>query len=358
MVKYYDIDGDILPINNCYINLYPAGSACSTKEDFLTFARAITPDSNKKCVLFNNSDTMDIMYTATSYYGDSNVPNNYHGFFASQYEVETLGHGGNTFGSSAMIQFDPVSGIGMVVMTNQSHEQNYNYKMYDLIFGKFTDSKLGQSQREVPKGLILTTRTIKEGPLSMMGAIGFLSYGEEDLESWWYQDGNYVYGGYQDSRIATNEIIRSMVVVTLFAVATLYGLTTISVGGLVVRPISKKIKMKKCTYLEHKSSKWNYIMSSIMAVIGIDMLAIFMRISKGVSTGDMGELFLYQIQSAIILAASLGLIVGLIIFIIKIYKKCIAASRGERIKCIVTVLMSMCMLVAVVMFDMYQFWAF
>ena len=33
---------------------------------------------------------METMYTATSYYGNSNVPNNYHGLFANQLGVEIM----------------------------------------------------------------------------------------------------------------------------------------------------------------------------------------------------------------------------------------------------------------------------
>lgn len=70
-----------------------------------------------------------------------------------------------------MLQFDPISGVGMVLMTNQAHETIYNYDMYEIIYGKFTDSKLSKIKRDLPKGLILNTRGIITGPLSFLGAM-------------------------------------------------------------------------------------------------------------------------------------------------------------------------------------------
>ena len=176
----YDINGKKIPGKGIsYCLLYPVGSATGTMEDFLTYARAITPNENSDCPLFEKQETLDLLYTATSYYGDSGVPNNYHGFFANQLGVETIGHGGNTFHQSSMLAFDPDSGMGMVVMVNQAHEQVYNYDMYELIFGKFADSELAGIEREVPQGMVIVARTIKEGPLSFVGATSITGYSQE-----------------------------------------------------------------------------------------------------------------------------------------------------------------------------------
>lgn len=49
-----------------------------------------------------------------------------------------------------MLQFDPISGVVMVLMTNQAHETIYNYDMYELIFDKFKDSDLTKIKIDVP----------------------------------------------------------------------------------------------------------------------------------------------------------------------------------------------------------------
>lgn len=52
-----------------YILLYPVGSVTGTLSDFMTFAKAFVTDS-AECPLFEKEDTLKIMLTATSFYGD------------------------------------------------------------------------------------------------------------------------------------------------------------------------------------------------------------------------------------------------------------------------------------------------
>lgn len=354
----YDTNGDkIEKLEMCYVILYPAGSATGTIEDFLTFAQAITPNDNTPCPLFENQETLELMYTPTSYYGDSGVPNNYHGFFANQYGVETLGHGGNTFGCSSMLQFDPESGVGMVVMTNQAHEQIYNYDMYELLFGKFTDSELADIERDVPEGFVSFARTVKEGPLSFMSAMSISSYSEEDLNSWWYQEGDYIYGGYGDIFISTGKIITNLAALLLFVLSGVYGVITLIGGGLICSSIQKAFRKRKGIEKNHPFRKWNYAMSGIMAIIIVDFIVMFMRLNNGGVTGEMGCFEGYMIQSGIIAVMSVGLIAGLISGLVYLFKKGIADTGAEKVKYCITAFMSICMLVSVFVFDMYQFWA-
>ena len=340
-----------------YIVLYPAGSVTGTMGDFLTFARAITPNANMSCPLFRKQETLELMYTATSYYGDSGVPNNYHGFFANHLGVETLGHGGNTFGCSSMLQFDPDSGIGMVVMTNQAHEQVFNYEMYEVIFGKFADSKLAEIEREVPQGFISSARTVKEGPFSVLGSLGILVYLEDDLDSWWYQDENYIYGGYSDQFVSTKTILMNLLCVLLLVTAGGYGLITTLCGGLVCSTIQKVINKKKGIRKKHVCRKWNYTMTTMMTVIFIDFIIMFSRLATGTISGNIGSINSYALQSAIIFVVAVLMIICLLFGVFYWMEKGITDTRREKIKYIVTASMSVIMLVNVLLFDMYRFWA-
>ena len=121
-LKCYDTEGEIIDgVGMYYIHLYPAGSASGTINDLKTFAQAIMPNEKNPSPLFKKQSTLEEIYKATSFYGSTKIPKNYHGFFASEYGVETIGHGGNTFGCSSMLQFDPKSGVGMVVMLSLIH---------------------------------------------------------------------------------------------------------------------------------------------------------------------------------------------------------------------------------------------
>lgn len=357
----YDLNGEKIPGNGMYyIYLYPAGSAAGTISDLLIFAQAITPNQNTDCPLFEKQETLDLLYTATSYYGTSGVPNNYHGFFANQYGVETLGHGGNTFGCSTMLQFDPNAGIGMVVMTNQAHEQVYNYNMYELVFGKFSDSELADIPRDVPQGFITSTRTIKEGPLALFGSMGIMGFSEEDLESWWWQDGDHIYGGYADYKVCTDKTIVTLVFCLLFLLAGVYGAVTVIGGGLICSPISKIHRRRKGLEITlYPMRKWNDTVCSIMTAILADYVILFIRMYIGSFTGNIGSVTGYMVQSAMIGVLAIALIVCFVwgLFYWLKNKKHIIYPRKEKAKYIATEALALCMLFIIVLFDMYQFWA-
>ncbi|MDD6488987.1 MAG: serine hydrolase [Clostridia bacterium] len=355
----YDALGEKLPGNGIYyIFIYPAGSATGTIYDLLTFAQAITPNENKSCPLFKNQKTLEQLYTATSFYGSSGVPNNYHGFFSSKYGVETLGHSGNTFGCSTMLQFDPDTGIGMVVMTNQAYETVYNYNMYKLIFGKFFDSELAKINRDIPQGFVMNTRSIKEGPFSIWSTMEFGEYSEEALSSWWYQDGNHIYNESSDYIIISPvEVTMDLLCYLLFILAGVYGVVTLIFGGLICSPIQKKLQRKKGVNITHPFRKWNYGICVIMSLILADNAVMYLRISIGSAIGEIGSVSSYMVQSGIIGILAVALIVSLVCAPIYWHKKQIADTKIEKAKYITTTVLAIGMLVTVILFDMYQFWA-
>lgn len=295
-LKCYDTEGEIIDgVGMYYIHLYPAGSAAGTINDLKTFAQAIMPNEKNPSPLFKKQSTLEEIYKATSFYGSTKIPKNYHGFFASEYGVETIGHGGNTFGCSSMLQFDPKTGVGMVVMTNQAHETIYNYEMYELIYGKFTDSKLAQIKRKVPKGLILNTRGILKGPLSFMGAMGVSSYSEEDLENWWYEEDGVVETQFSDFITSTPKAITNVLCMLFFIIAGIYGIVKLVVGGFIIDFLKNKKEGLKTKPLR----KYSYILCGLMGITLINLVVIFMRLNKGYRTGDIGSVESYIIQSVV-----------------------------------------------------------
>ena len=69
-----------------YILLYPAGSVTGTLSDFTQFAKAFVPKEGEKSPLFEDPKTLRIMKEATSFYGDSDIARNCHGFWTLQYK--------------------------------------------------------------------------------------------------------------------------------------------------------------------------------------------------------------------------------------------------------------------------------
>lgn len=351
-LKCYDLEGESIDGNGIYyIYLYPAGSAMGTIGDLAKFAKAITPNDKRPSPLFKNQKTLDEIYKATSYYSGTDIEKNYHGFFASEYGIQTIGHGGNTFGCSSMLQFDPLSGIGMVVMTNQAHETTYNYDMYELIFGKFKDSKLFNINRELPNGLILNTRGIIKGPLSFLGAMGVSSYGEEDLENWWYEKDGVVETQYSDFIISTPKAITNILCMAFFIIAGIYGLLNIVISGIFI----DIIKNKKNPLKTNPILKYSYILSFLMSMSLINLIIIFLRLSNGYRTGDIGSVSSYIIQSAIFIP--LLILMGIIIFkLIKNSNK--DTSKKLKHNIFVTTFLAMTQVLVILNFEMYKFWGF
>lgn len=153
--------------NISYILLYPAGSATGTLADFETFAKAFTCDS---CPFFEKSETRDRMFLATTYYGESDIVKNCHGLWTYEYAVQAMGHGGNTNACSSMLQFDPASGLGVVVMTNECAETAFNNGIPSILFGDCKEGEITDAS-EI-SGVYISSRGYPFGVLNLFNYIG------------------------------------------------------------------------------------------------------------------------------------------------------------------------------------------
>lgn len=134
-------DGDIISLGECrrYIHLYPAGSATGTISDLAIFARAFVSDD---CPLFDKADTLKEMLSPSLYYADGKTPRFCHGLMEENAGVTLLGHGGNTEGFSSLLQFDPESRTGFVMMTNMQLDKIYKGGLSEILYGKQDLSKV------------------------------------------------------------------------------------------------------------------------------------------------------------------------------------------------------------------------
>ncbi|MBQ8927501.1 MAG: beta-lactamase family protein [Oscillospiraceae bacterium] len=158
--------------NMVYIHLYPAGSAAGTLADLTRFAQALA-DVNSP--LFQDPATHREMLTATSTYGEGMVPRNCHGLWTQPGRgVLTLGHGGNTNSCSAQLEFDPVSGTGVVVMTNQYGESTFCAGIPELVFGTVEMPEEALPDPGSIAGLYVTSRTDFCGEMKLMSCLSGL----------------------------------------------------------------------------------------------------------------------------------------------------------------------------------------
>lgn len=155
------------------IQLFPAGAATGTLADFAAFGQALVAT---ECPLFENSATRDALFAPVTFYGDTGIAKNCHGFWTGEYGVQTLGHGGNTTGCTANIEIDPVSGLGIVVMTNEPGETAFCYGLPGVLFGDILSRPEYQSAPAVGgrdlSGIWQMKRTIARGAYRACGYMG------------------------------------------------------------------------------------------------------------------------------------------------------------------------------------------
>lgn len=171
--KYY-IDGkthENLRQSIRYILLYPSGMATGTPEDLVLFAKALVP-GDEPSPLFKNPNTLSQLLAPSLYYGESDIPRVSHGLWHTPYGVDTVGHAGNTVGSTANLVMDPESGRGVVIMTNQPGETNFCYGLLPKLFGVRSSADAGEPSAAEVAGIYRSTRTLHTGVLKIVGAIG------------------------------------------------------------------------------------------------------------------------------------------------------------------------------------------
>lgn len=181
--KHYATDNQPLGASIYHISLYPAGMATGTMGDFIRFGQALLGKEGNRSSLFRHVETLEEMFSPSLYFADSKTPRNCHGFWTDQsLGVPVLWHNGGTLGSSSWLAFDPVSGIGMITLTNQPQEQVYNGGLLPLVFGEYKEREEILPQEDI-SGRYLASRSIFKGyakPYSLLNGIKLVA--EEEVE--------------------------------------------------------------------------------------------------------------------------------------------------------------------------------
>ena len=158
-----------------FILLYPSGSVTGTLADMTKFAQAFISD---ECHLFEKQETLDLMLSASDFYGDSDIPKNCHGLWVTEYAVTTMGHSGNTNAGTANLVFDKASNTGVVVLTNQQSENVFCNNIPEIVFGSFennpiyTNAKI--TERTDISGDYLLSRGLFDGMAKVYSSLSYL----------------------------------------------------------------------------------------------------------------------------------------------------------------------------------------
>lgn len=160
--KCYTTDNKSLGTNLYYLSLYPAGMATGTIGDFIKFGRAFLAGKGEKSPLFEKRETLDEMLSPSLYFADGTTSRGCHGFWTDELGVSVLWHDGGTLGSSSWFAFDPESGTGMIILTNQYHESINNCGLLPKVFGKYQGSTTAVHAENI-SGMYVPSRTIFKG---------------------------------------------------------------------------------------------------------------------------------------------------------------------------------------------------
>ena len=170
---YYYEDEKLTSMGSCraYIHIYPAGAVTGTIGDLKKFARAFLCNSEDS-VLFEKPDTLELMLSPSLYYSGTSVPRFCHGFEADIYGKGRLilGHGGNTTGFTALLQFDPESRTGLVMMTNVRAERTFRSRLPEIVYGKPDYSEISGgdfTQLDFTGHYIMSGGTFEKGCFSL-----------------------------------------------------------------------------------------------------------------------------------------------------------------------------------------------
>lgn len=149
-----------------YIPMYPAGSAAGTIGDLAAYAQAFVDDSHP---LFEKAETQEMLFSGTSFYGDSDIPLCSYGFWSEEHGVRTYAHDGGTHSGFSNMVFDPVSKVGLVAFTTNNEYNPLWQELSKLVFGELPKDKYSDGSEKTVKleGYYLMTRSNLSGIMKL-----------------------------------------------------------------------------------------------------------------------------------------------------------------------------------------------
>lgn len=153
-----------------YVEIYPAGAVTGTLGDLMIYAQALVDDN---APLFKNPETQQIMLSGTSFYGESDIPVNAHGFWFTEYGVRTFGHSGATTAGQANMIIDPESQTGLAVLVNQPSGNWFLNNAPEFVFGKLSSEKYSNENPQPVNTdkIFISSRSVHKGMLKYVSLL-------------------------------------------------------------------------------------------------------------------------------------------------------------------------------------------
>ena len=342
-LRSYLPDGHDAGENYLYIHAYPAGMCTSDINDLTIYARALADPGT---ILFQDPATYQEMITTTYYYGGSGIPSNCHGFWQTVFGDNVIGHGGNTSSCTSQLEFDTKTGVGMVVLTNQMGETNFNKKMVRLIMGAPTVNK-----HDGVNGTIIFLPNMLNGPFKLLSFAGMVDVTEESFKKsvsvrqTTDSIDKIAVGGNDNLIVSSQEQFLMWFPVILWITAA--GFAVISLLVKLVRAIVQRIRRRRN---QIPLGKWSACGSLLIL---FSLLLLYLGIAN-LSSGDLWSITGFRIWSISFLA--LGVIVALILLtgLLMTIKERMSIIR--RLYNLLTVLMMGAVIYNILYWQLYTFW--
>ena len=352
-VKGYTRDGRLIGEAPYLIEMYPAGRATGTLEDFKAFAQALL----QKKTLFRRAETWDTLYTATSTFPDSKLPINAHGFWSDLYQDRViLGHGGNTAGFSSILTLDFKSGIATVILTNQQYESNYLKKIPELIYGnKATTSE--KIKAEFKPGVYRSSRVFTNALSITRIAPPITNYLEKNskfvTQKYWELEKN----GKQERlklpiadylKLSTWDVVKDYGSLVLWCLAAFYALL-IPVSALLVKLYRLLFKRKNHKLTPLAWSLWQYLTCGFILSTML-LLYFFIQSVLSLHSSPNSRVWLSMGFAAVGVSLLVSLIASFFL------RSKFQVSKGRKILTYLTSSASLIVVLNLLYWSLYQWW--
>lgn len=346
------------PMDRHPTNLYPCGSACGTLSDMELFAQALLPNKGDS-PLFQNSTTLEELFTPTLYYGDTDIARNDHGFWTIQLGVPTIGHPGNTFGFSSYLLLNRESGTGVVVMTNQNSETIYTSKMMELFFGAYDPAVSGQNLSDISDatGWYSCARTVDSGCARLYGMINLVHLSQIDADTLEDMLGTsmYTYDNIDGIKkfstlftdylkVDSSQVLCNISLLMALVIATLYSTLVLLIGFIrfvVARSCKKEL-------LHRPFRKYNYLCCgcAVALLLALGSMVIRMKSLTGaMSNAQVVPYLACFIAMAVLMAAYV------VLLIIRFRK--LDCTKREKVMYVVTAIAALIMIANIIVWQWY-----
>lgn len=353
------LSGKMTDLGSClsYIMPYPAGAVTGTLGDLMIYGQALV---NDEAPLFRHKETQDLMFTATSYWGGSDIPNCVHGFWAEEYGVRTYGHSGATNAGQANLIFDPVSKTGLAVMINEPTGNEFLYGTPELVFGKLTAAGYSSGTSQTTLGGFYTvSRSIYRGLFRFMPYLTALSLDEPA-----YDIGNGVYligdengagllagktypDGTRSLEYGSMELIRDDGYIAKLALLTLY--VVFAAAALYFLRVRRKLKKhgKLRAYAGSAVMTAGNAALVVSVAVWLASYVVFSAGNGGISFGAGAVIGILQIICAAVCLFSAVYGIAALAF---------GRVRTRPYRYVLNAAANITAVAAVVYFEMYMFW--